>query len=149
MPSLVEFTRGDLLKADVDALVNAVNTVGVMGKGLALQLKQAYPAAYAEYRRACEAHELQPGTMHVVDVGARLIINFPTKRHWRAKSKLPDIEIGLEDLVRVLNERAVKSVAVPPLGCGLGGLDWAVVRPRIEKAAEALADTRVLVYEPA
>jgi len=87
--------------------------------------------------------------MHVVDVGARLIINFPTKRHWRAKSKLADIEIGLQDLVRVLNERAVMSVAVPPLGCGLGGLDWAVVRPRIEKAAEALDDTRVLVYEPA
>src|SRR3954471_22998601 len=95
--AMIEFTRGDLLAADVEALVNAVNTVGVMGKGLALQFKRAYPTMFEDYRRACRANELRLGKMHVVDVGARLIINFPTKGHWRAKSKLADIDAGLQD----------------------------------------------------
>ena len=138
VPAVIEFVPGDLLAADVEALVNAVNTVGVMGKGLALQFKRAYPTAYAEYRRACEAHEVNLGRMHVVEVGERLIINFPTKGHWRAKSRLGDIEAGLDDLVRILNERQVKSVAIPPLGCGLGGLEWEDVRPRIETTLERL-----------
>jgi O-acetyl-ADP-ribose deacetylase (regulator of RNase III) len=148
MPATIEFVHGDLLAADVEALVNAVNTVGVMGKGLALQFKQAYPSAYEEYRLACEADRVKLGTMHVVDVGGKLIVNFPTKRHWRARSKLADIEAGLEDLVRVLSQRHVGSVAIPALGCGLGGLDWDDVRPLIEAASRRLGDTRVLVFEP-
>ena len=143
---MIEFVQGERLAADVEALVNAVNTVGVMGKGLALQFKRAYPAAYADYRRACEAHEVSLGRMHVVEVGERLIINFPTKGHWRAKARLADIETGLEDLARVLDERQVRSVAVPPLGCGLGGLQWEDVRPRIEaalgKALQRLAEIK-------
>jgi O-acetyl-ADP-ribose deacetylase (regulator of RNase III) len=147
--AMIEFTSGDLLAADVEALVNTVNTAGVMGKGLALQFKRAYPTAFEAYRRACQAGEVRLGEMHVVDTGTRLIINFPTKGHWRAKSKLADVEAGLQDLARVLEQRTVKSVAVPPLGCGLGGLNWEDVRPRIEDSLSRLSDTRVLVFEPA
>src|SRR4051794_530582 len=153
MSSGLELRRGNLLKADAEALVNTVNTVGVMGKGVALQFKKAYPGVYDAYRRACAAGAVEPGKMHVVQTGhvsgPRLIINFPTKRHWRGKSKLTDIDSGLEDLVRVLREWEIKSVAVPPLGCGNGGLDWNVVRPRIEAALGALPGTRVLLFEPA
>ena len=152
MPSDLELVRGNLLEADAEALVNTVNTVGVMGKGIALQFKKAYPSVYDAYRRACDAGEVEPGRMQVVQTGQvagpRLVINFPTKRHWRGKSKLPDIDAGLRDLVRVLKEWDVESVAVPPLGCGNGGLDWNVVRPRIEAALSELTDTRVLLFEP-
>jgi O-acetyl-ADP-ribose deacetylase (regulator of RNase III) len=153
MSSGLKLTRGNLLEADVEALVNTVNTVGVMGKGIALQFKKAYPKVYDAYKHACEAGEVEVGRMHVVQTGKvsgpRLIINFPTKRHWRAKSKLPDIDAGLRDLVRILHEWEVRSVAVPPLGCGNGGLDWKVVRPRIEAALGDLPHTRVLLFEPA
>jgi O-acetyl-ADP-ribose deacetylase (regulator of RNase III) len=120
-----------------------------MGKGLALQFKRAYPSAFEDYRLACQAGEVRLGKMYVVDTGTRLIINFPTKGHWRAKSTLTDVEAGLDDLARVLEQRVVKSVAVPPLGCGLGGLKWEDVRPRIEGSLSRLTDTRVLVFEPA
>lgn len=153
MTAELEFTRGNLLEANVEALVNPVNTVGVMGKGLALQFKQAYPDVYTVYRQACDAGELEPGRVHVVPVdradGPRLIIHFPTKRHWRSKSKLREIEAGLDDLARVLQEQRIASVAVPPLGCGYGGLDWVEVRPRIESALGELAGIRVLVFAPA
>lgn len=149
----LELMRGNLLEADAEAFVNTVNTVGVMGKGIALQFKKAYPRVYDAYKHACDAGEVELGRMHVVQTaqvsGPRLIINFPTKGHWRGKSKLPDIQAGLEDLVRVLKEWEVESVAIPPLGCGNGGLDWNVVRPRIEAALGELADTRVLLFEPA
>jgi O-acetyl-ADP-ribose deacetylase (regulator of RNase III) len=145
---MIEYAHGDLLAADVEALVNTVNTAGVMGKGLALKFKRAYPSAFEDYRRACQAGEVRLGKMHVFDTGKRLIINFPTKGHWRAKSKLADVEAGLEDLACVLEQRLINSVAVPPLGCGLGGLEWNDVRPRIEDALARLADTRVLVFEP-
>lgn len=153
MPSNLELVRGNLLEADAEALVNTVNTVGVMGKGIALQFKKAYPSVFDEYRRACDAGQVVPGTMQVLQTGQvsgpRLIINFPTKRHWRGKSRLTDIEVGLQDLVRVLAEWEIKSVAVPPLGCGNGGLEWGIVRPRIEAALGGLQDTHVLLYEPA
>jgi O-acetyl-ADP-ribose deacetylase (regulator of RNase III) len=135
---MIHLTRGDLLKADVDALVNTVNTVGVMGKGVALQFRQAYPRNYEDYRRACEQGAVELGRMFVFDAGQlvhpRHIINFPTKRHWKSKSRLEDIEAGLVDLVRVIKELDIRSIAVPPLGAGSGGLNWSDVRPRIEKA---------------
>ena len=141
---MVEFTTGNLLEADVDALVNTVNTEGVMGKGVALQFKRAFPANYKAYRAACKAGEVKLGRMFVFDTGRleppRYIINFPTKGHWRSLSRLSDIEAGLTDLRRVLTELPVESVALPPLGCGLGGLRWSDVRPRIEAA---LADLPV------
>jgi O-acetyl-ADP-ribose deacetylase (regulator of RNase III) len=153
MSSSFELQRGNLLDADVEALVNTVNTVGVMGKGIALQFKKAYPHVYDAYRRACEAGEVEPGKVLVVQTGQlsgpRLVINFPTKRHWRGRSRMADIDAGLRDLVRVLREWEVKSVAVPPLGCGNGGLEWHTVRPRIEAALGTLPDLRVLLFEPA
>ncbi len=148
---MIEFLTGNLLDADVDALVNTVNTKGVMGKGVALQFKRAYPENYKAYRKACAAGEVKLGRMFVFPTGQlqrpRLIVNFPTKGHWKSRSRLADIEEGLRDLRRVLIEQDVDSLALPPLGCGLGGLSWAEVRPRIE---QALADLpiRVLVFEP-
>lgn len=150
---MIEFVQGgNLLEADVDAVVNTVNTKGVMGKGVALQFKRAFPVNYKRYRAACEAGEVHLGEMFVTEAeqlsNPRLIINFPTKGHWKSRSRLTDIESGLKDLRRVLLERNVESVALPPLGCGLGGLDWADVRPRIEAALSDLP-IDVIVFEPA
>lgn len=150
---MIEPVKGDLLRADAEALVNAVNTVGIMGKGIALQFKQAYPTMFTDYARACAARELTAGGMHVFDLGEtagrpRWIINFPTKRHWRDASRMGDIESGLVDLVRVVRERSIASLAIPPLGCGLGGLDWNEVRPRIEAAFAELPNVRVLLFAP-
>lgn len=148
---MVEFVTGNLLEADAEALVNTVNTKGVMGKGVALQFKRAFPENYKAYRAACERGQVQLGRMFVFDSGRmgrpRYVINFPTKDHWRSRSRLADIDSGLEDLRRVLVELEIESVAVPPIGCGLGGLRWADVRPRIETALGSLP-VRVLVYEP-
>jgi O-acetyl-ADP-ribose deacetylase (regulator of RNase III) len=149
---MIELARGDLLAATTDALVNPVNCVGVMGKGLAAQFKSAYPANFRAYAAACERKELAPGRMLVVDTGAttpRWIINFPTKRHWRGKSRLEDIEAGLLALVADVRRLGITSIAIPPLGYGLGGLDWADIRPRIERAFAPLPDIRVLLFAPA
>lgn len=152
MASMIELTRGNLLRADVEALVNTVNCVGFMGKGIALQFKQAYPENFRVYERACKAQEVKPGCMLVVPTGEitgpRFIINFPTKRHWRADSRLEDIDRGLEALVREVQRLKIASIAIPPLGCGNGGLEWAVVRPRIERAFASLEKVRVLLFEP-
>lgn len=150
---MIEIARGNLLEAPAEALVNTVNTAGVMGKGIALQFKQAYPKMFREYERACEAGEVQLGHVSVFDLGAlaggpRWIVNFPTKAHWRARSRLSDIDAGLRDLVRKIQELSIRSIAVPPLGCGNGGLEWRDVYPRIEQALGGLEDVRVLVYPP-
>jgi O-acetyl-ADP-ribose deacetylase (regulator of RNase III) len=150
---MIELTQGNLLEAPVEALVNAVNTKGVMGRGIALQFKRAYPGMFRAYERACEAGEVRLGQMHVFDLGGltggpRWIINFPTKGHWRDKSGLADIEAGLKDLVATIQKRSIRSIAVPPLGCGLGGLDWNEVRPRIEVALAKVPEVRVLLFSP-
>jgi O-acetyl-ADP-ribose deacetylase (regulator of RNase III) len=150
---MIELRRGDILKQDAEALVNTVNCVGVMGRGVALQFRRAYPENYQAYREACVRGEVQPGRMFVFDVNRlvnpRLIINFPTKRHWKGKSRIEDVCSGLQDLVRVLQQHKVHSVAVPPLGCGLGGLAWRTVRPLIEEALGALPDLHIYLFEPA
>lgn len=150
---MIATTSGNLLEADVDALVNTVNTVGVMGKGIALQFKRAYPAMFADYAAAVKRGELVMGRMHVWDTGQlngpRFVINFPTKRHWRAQSRLADIESGLDDLVTVIRNERIRSVAIPPLGCGHGGLDWAVVEPLIRAKLTTLEDVNVLLFPPA
>ena len=150
---MFKLTRGNILESSADALVNTVNIVGVMGKGIALQFKQSYPENFDAYRRACDAGEVQLGRMFVFTTRLmhppRYIINFPTKKHWRGKSELEHIEAGLKDLVRVLREREIRSVAVPPLGCGQGGLLWGDVLPRIKTALAELPDVDVLVFEPA
>lgn len=148
---MMERGEGNLLLAEVDALVNTVNTEGVMGKGLALQFRKAFPEAFADYERACAAGEVQVGRMHVVRrlAAPRFIINFPTKQHWRQPSKLAYVRDGLRDLVAQIRVLGIASIAVPPLGCGNGGLDWAEVRPLIEQAFAPLPDVRVVVFAPA
>ena len=146
-------TTGDLLKqTDVDAIVNTVNCVGVMGKGIALQFKNKWPDNFVAYQTACKAGRVRPGRMLVFDAGAyaqpNYIINFPTKDHWRGKSQLAFIRDGLQDLVAQVRALGIRSIAVPPLGCGNGGLDWADVRPLIESAFAALPDVNVRLFEP-
>lgn len=148
----IEHTTGDILKADAEAIVNTVNCVGIMGRGIALQFKKAFPANFRAYAVACDAGEVQPGKMFVYDTRSfanpRYIINFPTKRHWKGKSRMEDIESGLAALAREVQERGIKSIAIPPLGAGLGGLDWDEVRPRIEAALRDVPDLDVLIYQP-
>jgi O-acetyl-ADP-ribose deacetylase (regulator of RNase III) len=150
---VIEIQQGDILQADTEALVNTVNCIGIMGRGIALQFRKAFPENYEVYRAACEREEVQPGRMLVFDrqrlINPRYIINFPTKRHWKGKSRIEDIQAGLTALVQEVQARNIRSVAVPPLGCGLGGLDWEEVRPIIEEAFRALPDVRIFLYEPA
>lgn len=149
---MIRFVQGDILKADSDALVNTVNCVGIMGRGVALQFKNIFPKNFKAYEAACKKGEVQPGRMFVFDTGEltppRYIINFPTKRHWKGKSRIEDIEAGLEALVQEIRVRKIRSIAIPPLGSGLGGLDWATVRPLIEQALAAVPDVDVVVFEP-
>jgi len=149
---MIEETKGNLLSADADALVNTVNCVGQMGKGIALQFKQAFPDNFESYARACREGKVMPGKMFVFPTGRmvnpRYIINFPTKRHWRGRSRLEDIETGLEALLEEVRRLDIRSIAVPPLGCGNGALAWHVVRPMIVSAFERVPDIRVLLYPP-
>jgi O-acetyl-ADP-ribose deacetylase (regulator of RNase III) len=149
---MIEYKSGNILEATAEALVNTVNCVGVMGRGIALQFRNAYPDNYRAYKAACDRKEVVPGRMFAFDLNRfenpKLIINFPTKRHWKGKSRIEDIESGLQDLVRALREYEVKSVAIPPLGCGLGGLEWREVRPMIESALAELPDLRAILFPP-
>ena len=149
---MITFAKGNILDSNAEALVNTVNTVGVMGKGVALMFKEAFPENFKNYEAACKRKEVQVGQMFVTErrnfIGPKWIINFPTKEHWRAPSKLKWIEAGLDDLVRVVVKNQILSIAIPPLGSGNGGLDWNEVRPKIEAAFEGLTDIRVVVYEP-
>lgn len=148
---MITTSHGDLIHAEAEALVNTVNTVGVMGKGIALQFKRVYPKMFDDYKAACSRREVSLGAMHIWETGQlipRYIINFPTKGHWRDKSKLADIEAGLVDLVRVVHELGINSIAVPPLGCGNGGLRWNDVEPLIRSAFAALPRVRFALYPP-
>jgi O-acetyl-ADP-ribose deacetylase (regulator of RNase III) len=143
--------EGDLLGTDAEALVNTVNTVGVMGKGIALQFKQAFPDNYAAYEAACKRGEVELGKMFVFHRNTsnpRIIINFPTKGHWRGKSRIEDIESGLRALIEVIKKEKIRSIAVPPLGCGNGGLRWDDVRPRIERAFAEVPTVAVQLFDP-
>ncbi len=148
----MRFTQGNLLDSGADALVNTVNTVGVMGKGIALMFKERFPENFSAYEAACKAGEVKVGAMFVQPGaefdGPRWIINFPTKQHWRQPTKLEWIESGLEDLKAIILAKGIRSIALPPLGCGNGGLEWSDVRPRIEAALGGIAGVEVVVYEP-
>lgn len=150
---MLEFKQGNLLEEKTEALVNTVNCVGVMGKGIALQFKQAFPDNFKQYKKACDAGLVKPGEMFTIYTGnllnPRYIINFPTKRHWKGKSKLEDIQSGLEALIAEIQHLKIQSIAIPPLGCGNGGLDWATVRPMIINAFAPLPEIQVLLFEPA
>ncbi len=149
---MIEQTQGDILKADAEALVNTVNCVGVMGRGIALQFKKKFPDNYNAYKSVCDRKQLYIGKMHVHNRGRlynpKYIINFPTKRHWKGKSKMEDIEAGLKALVNEVNKNKIHSVAIPPLGCGLGGLKWEDVKRKIIEAFQNIPDVRILLYEP-
>lgn len=149
---MIQTTQGDLLCADTEALVNTVNCVGVMGRGIALQFKRKFAENFKFYKQTCDAGLLRPGRMLVHDYGSlfnpRYIINFPTKDHWRSNSKLEYITSGLVALADEIRNRDIKSITIPPLGCGLGGLEWNQVRPRIEAALQEFTDVHILLYEP-
>lgn len=148
---MINYKNGDILSEDVEAIVNTVNCVGVMGRGLALQFKNKYPQNFKEYEQACKREEVQPGKMFVYQTGQlmnpKYIINFPTKRHWKANSKIEDIESGLDDLIKVIGRLNIKSIAIPPLGSGLGGLDWKIVRQKIEQKLSEI-NCNVEIFEP-
>jgi len=149
---MIEYTHGDLLRTDAEALVNTVNCVGIMGRGIALQFRQTFPENFKAYESACRREEVQPGRMFVYETGwmtnPKYIINFPTKRHWRGKSRIEDIESGLLALRGEIEKRNIRSIAIPPLGSGLGGLEWSEVKPRIEQAMRGLDEVRIIVFEP-
>lgn len=148
---MIEFKTGDILSEDAGALVNAVNCVGVMGKGVALRFKKAFPGNFKAYAEACGNRQVTPGRMFVFKTGGfspSYIINFPTKTHWRNKSLMEYIDDGLKDLRKEIRNRDIRSIAIPALGCGLGGLSWNEVRPRVENALQGLEDVRIVVFEP-
>lgn len=149
---MIILAKGNLLRSEAEVLVNTVNCVGFMGKGIALQFRKAFPENFKAYEAECRKGNIVPGKVFLFATGNFIpplyIINFPTKKHWRENSKIEYITSGLEDLVRVLKELNVSSVAVPPLGCGLGGLKWSVVRPHIERAFSNLPDLSVYLFQP-
>jgi len=146
------YVRGNLIEADVDALVNTVNEVGVMGKGIALQFKEAFPGNFAVYAEAANHEQIRVGKMFVYRNeqlgGPKWIINFPTKRHWKGSSQIEWIRDGLTDLAKVIRELGIGTIALPPLGCGNGRLEWRSVRREIESALGGLDDVQVVVYVP-
>lgn len=149
---MVEYKKGDILKEETEAVVNTVNTKGVMGKGIALQFKERFPENYKQYKKACEAGKVETGKVFVTESGLllnpRYIINFPTKEHWKNPSKMEYIHEGLNDLVRIIKEKDIRSIAIPPLGCGNGGLDWNEVKPAIEKALSNISKLQIVLFEP-
>lgn len=149
---MISYVTGDIFQSNAEALVNTVNTVGIMGKGLALQFKKRFPNNFKEYQKACKENKVVLGKMFISQdsfMGMnKIIVNFPTKKTWKNKSSLLDIVNGLKDLVHEINERGISSVAIPPLGCGLGGLDWHTVKQEIETAFSPFPEINVQVFEP-
>lgn len=149
---MIKYTKGNIIEADVEALVNTVNVVGVMGKGIALAFKKAFPSNFKIYKQLCEAKKFNIGDLLITNTGQikpRFIINFPTKKHWRGKSQIEFIEIGMKELVKEINQREIKSIAIPPLGCGNGGLNWEAVKPIILRQVELInGEIDIIIYEP-
>lgn len=148
---MIRYIKGDLLSSTAEALVNTVNTVGVMGKGIALQFKNRFPENYKVYREACKKETFKTGQVLVVREGdllhQKIIVNFPTKAHWKADSKYEFISSGLEALKVAIKENEIKSIAIPPLGCGNGGLEWNRVKLMIEEALQNI-NCDIIVYTP-
>ncbi|RLA42097.1 MAG: Appr-1-p processing protein [Gammaproteobacteria bacterium] len=149
---MITYTKGNLLEAPTEALVNTVNTVGVMGKGIALMFKDRFSGNMREYSKACKEKRVVTGKMFVTEtdemMGPRWIVNFPTKQHWRSRSKMEWITEGLKDLREFIIRNDVRSIAIPPLGSGNGGLNWSDVKPEIEAILSDLSDVEILVFEP-
>ncbi len=149
---MIDFVRGDLFEADVEAIVNAVNCVGVMGKGIALEFKKRFPDNFKAYKTACDARELQLGRVLIHDQGPttkpRYIVNFPTKNHWRDASRLEDVRSGLDSLAAEIQRWQIASIAIPALGCGLGGLAWPEVCRELETRLSACRSCKIMIFEP-
>jgi len=145
---MIHFTKGDMFDIDVDIHINTVNCVGVMGAGVALAFKTRFPDMFIAYQEDCKNGQVRPGHMHIWKSQSQWIINFPTKRHWREKSRYEDISAGLADLRNYMNGLDGVRVAMPALGCGNGGLDWARVAPMISEAMQGL-NAEIYVFEPA
>lgn len=149
---MIRYVRGNLLDDPAEAVVNTVNEVGVMGKGVALMFRDQYPENTKEYEKACHEERVRVGKMFVTRNpelwGARWIINFPTKKHWRNPSKLEWIRDGLKDLIRVIRKNKIRSIALPPLGCGNGGLEWSQVQREMEAAFAEVPEVDVAIYAP-
>ena len=149
---MITYKQGNILFEQTDAIINTVNCVGVMGRGIALQFKKSYPDNFKAYKQACDKGEVQPGKMFIYSLGSlfspKYIINFPTKRHWKGKSNIKDIQSGLLALKNDIQTLEIKSIAIPPLGCGLGGLNWQDVKQMIENTFRDINDVDIIVYEP-
>lgn len=149
---MIEYKTGDILSEQAEALVNTVNCVGAMGRGIALQFKRAFPDNFKAYAEKCKRKEIQPGKVFVFETDElfhpRYIINFPTKRHWKGKSRMEDIESGLASLAKEIRSHHIRSIAIPPLGSGLGGLNWREVRARLVSALDEFEDVRIVIFEP-
>jgi len=149
---MIHYTQGNLFDSDAEVLVNTVNTVGVMGKGIALMFKERFPQNMLEYARACKANEVKTGQMFVTETHAllnpRWVVNFPTKQHWRNPSKMEWITSGLEDLKQFIIEKNITSIAIPPLGAGNGKLAWNDVRLEIERSLSDLIHVDIFIYQP-
>lgn len=142
------YNSGNIFDSEAEALVNPVNCVGVMGKGLALQFKQRFPSNYEAYKYECSQNNLKIGLLFCYEENSKLIINFPTKTHWKQKSELQYIDKGLIALQDLLTKIPINSIAIPPLGCGLGGLNWTEVKPLIFKHMVPLTGISVHIYQP-
>ena len=143
------FTTGNIFDSEAEAIINTINCVGVMGKGLALQFKHRYPDNFQAYAIACRKGEVRPGRMFITRAGNKYLINFPTKRHWRDNSKLEDIATGLDALKEEIKTRNIKSIAIPPLGAGLGGLNWEnQVKPLIVEKLNSLTEVKIFIFGP-
>lgn len=148
----MKFVIGNIFESNTEAITNTVNTYGVMGKGLALAFRKTYPENYVAYRKAFDADELRVGKMFVFETNQmfpKIIINFPTKKHWRNKSEMIYVEEGLDYLIDVIQKYEIKSISIPPLGCGLGGLQWSEVKALIVSKLSHLSDSvDIVIYEP-
>ena len=148
---MINFKTGDILSDQSEAIVNTVNCVGVMGKGIALQFKKRFPNNYTDYKIACDRGAVKPGQMFVHEtdkLNPRYIFNFPTKRHWKMQSRIEDIESGMISLVAEIKRLNISSIAIPALGCGLGGLNWNEVLSIIQRHLNELPNLNVIIYEP-
>jgi O-acetyl-ADP-ribose deacetylase (regulator of RNase III) len=144
---MINYRMGDLFESNAQTLVNTVNCVGVMGKGVALAFKKRFPAMFEDYKEKCHAGEVEPGKLSLYNNFEPWILNFPTKRHWKARSRIEHIELGLVELADKYEQWGITSIAMPALGCGHGGLDWKDVKALIEKYLSVLP-IDIIVYEP-
>lgn len=148
---MITYTTGDLFEAQTEAIVNTVNTVGIMGKGIALQFKQRFPDNYFIYKKACDQNLLKIGDLLITENNSlffKYIINFPTKEHWRNPSKYEYVEKGLDALIEEIRKRNIKSVALPPLGAGNGKLDWEKVKEILNEKLIVLPEVDFIIFEP-